>query len=174
VAIEFAITPLDPTLDRKAFSSGVPILDRYFVELVTQDVRRRVSNCFVARDGTGMTAAYYTFAAASIPLSDLPADVKRKLPRYGILPAALIGRLAVDQRFRRRGLGGTLIIDSSTQVNGPLEPTQQYSHLSLTRRMMTRWRSINISAFGASSASLCHFTYLWRLPFAIEAARTQL
>ncbi|MFL5287999.1 MAG: hypothetical protein ACJ8AW_45295 [Rhodopila sp.] len=39
MAIEFAITPLDPTLDREAFSSGVPILDRYFVELVTQDVR---------------------------------------------------------------------------------------------------------------------------------------
>jgi hypothetical protein len=32
---------------RKGFSSGVEPLDRYFRELVMQDVKRRASNCFV-------------------------------------------------------------------------------------------------------------------------------
>jgi predicted GNAT family N-acyltransferase len=50
-------------------------------------------------------AGYYTLSAASIPLTDLPLEETRRLPRYPTLPAVLIGRLAVDQRFRRRGLG---------------------------------------------------------------------
>ena len=36
----------------------------------------------------------------------------RRLPRYPTVPAALIGRLAVDQRFRGQGLGAALIVDA--------------------------------------------------------------
>jgi hypothetical protein len=70
---------------RKGFSSGVEPLDRYFRELVMQDVKRRVSNCFVVLDGAGAIAGYYTFAAASLPLTELSADEKQRLPRYALL-----------------------------------------------------------------------------------------
>lgn len=110
---EFTIEPLGAAHDRKGFSCGVAALDRYLHELASQDVRRRVSNCFVARDDAGAVAAYYTFAAASLPLADLPEDQKKRLPRYALLPAGLIGRLAVDQRFRGCRLGGALIMDAT-------------------------------------------------------------
>jgi ribosomal protein S18 acetylase RimI-like enzyme len=110
---EFTIEPLGAGLGRKEFSSGVAALDRYLHEFVTQDIRRRISNCFVARDGAGKIAAYYTFAASSVPLLDIPEEERRKLPRYAVLPASLIGRLAVDQNFRGRGLGGALIMDAA-------------------------------------------------------------
>jgi len=113
---EFTVQALGTGHDRKGFSCGVPALDRYLAELATQDIRRRVSNCFVACDGAGTVAAYYTFAATSFPLSDLPPEETKRLPRYGVLPAGLIGRLAVDQRFRRRGLGGALIIDATRRA----------------------------------------------------------
>jgi len=116
VAEEFSVQPLGAEHDRKSFSCGVAALDRYFHELATQDIRRRVSNCFVACDGAGAIAAYYTFAATSFPLSDLPPDETKRLPRYGVLPAGLIGRLAVDMRFRGRGLGGALIIDATRRA----------------------------------------------------------
>ena len=109
----FTVEPLGATHDRKAFSCGVAALDRYLHELATQDIRRRVSNCFVACDAEGAVAAYYTFAATSFPLSDLPPEETKRLPRYGVLPAGLIGRLAVDQRFRGRRLGSALIIDAA-------------------------------------------------------------
>jgi hypothetical protein len=75
----FKIEPLGPTHDRSAFSAGNLPLDRYFHELATQDIRRRVSNCFVALDDAGSVAAYYTFAATSLPLGDVA-------PEHGCLP----------------------------------------------------------------------------------------
>ncbi len=75
-------------------------------------MKRRVSNCFVALDHNGVAAGYYTLAATSLPLTDLsPGDAKR-LPRYPLLPAALVGRLAVDLRYQRLGLGASLIVDA--------------------------------------------------------------
>lgn len=108
----FVFEPLNSAHDRKAFSCEVPALDRYFRELASQDMKRRVSNCFVALDETGVVAGFYTFAATSLPLNDLSPDETRRLPRYALLPAGLIGRLAVDHRFRGRGLGGALIMDA--------------------------------------------------------------
>jgi ribosomal protein S18 acetylase RimI-like enzyme len=108
----FTFEPLSSSHDRTAFSCGVPALDRYLRELATQDVRRRVSNCFVALDPSGKIAGYYTFAATSLPLTELPSDQTKRLPRYPSFPACLVGRLAVDQRFRGRGLGSQLIVDA--------------------------------------------------------------
>jgi ribosomal protein S18 acetylase RimI-like enzyme len=98
--------------DRAAFCSGVDALDRYFRERVTQDVRRRVSNCFVLLDAEKQVAGYYTFAAASIPLGELPESLAKRLPRYPSLPAGLIGRLAVDRGYQRQGLGALLVVDA--------------------------------------------------------------
>jgi ribosomal protein S18 acetylase RimI-like enzyme len=106
------VEALAPAHDRTGFASGVDPLDRYLRELATQDVKRRVSNCFVALADGGEIAGYYTFAASSLPLTELPAEQKKRLPRYGLLPAGLIGRLAVDRRFQGQGLGGALIFDA--------------------------------------------------------------
>jgi GNAT superfamily N-acetyltransferase len=102
--------------DRAAFCSGVDALDRYFRERVTQDVRRRVSNCFVLVDAEKQVAGYYTFAAASIPLGELPESLARRLPRYPSLPAGLIGRLGVDRRYQRQGLGALLVVDAVSRA----------------------------------------------------------
>lgn len=109
----FSIEPLGDEHDRTAFSCGEEALDRYFKTQVTQDIRRRVSNCFVAVEaGTCAVVGFYTMASASIPTPDLPAILTKKLPRYPTLPAVRIGRLAVDVRFRGRGLGGGLLADA--------------------------------------------------------------
>jgi ribosomal protein S18 acetylase RimI-like enzyme len=108
----FTFEPLGANHNRATFSCGVPALDRYLRELATQDVRRRVSTCFVALDSNGKIAGYYTFAATSLPLTELPPDQARRLPRYPSFPACLVGRLAVDQRFCGQGLGSQLIVDA--------------------------------------------------------------
>ena len=115
---EFTLEPLGAAHIRKEFSCGVTVLDRYLHELATQDIRRRLSNCFVACDGARAVVAYYTFAATSFPLTDLPPEETKRLPRYAVLPAGLIGRLAVDQRFRGRRLGSALIIDAARRAAG--------------------------------------------------------
>lgn len=120
-ATSIRIVPLDPDLDRGAFASGVEALDRYFRERVTQDVRRRVASCFVALDREGGVSAkhegtsvigYYTLSAASVLLTDLPATVASKLPRYPTVPAVRLGRLAVARTRHGQGLGAALLADA--------------------------------------------------------------
>ncbi len=108
----FRLDSLGPSHDRSGFSSGVETLDRYLRELATQDIKRRVGNCFVALDDDGAIAGYYTLAATSLPLTELPPEEAKRLPHYPLLPAGLIGRLAVDQRFQGRRLGGALVMDA--------------------------------------------------------------
>jgi GNAT superfamily N-acetyltransferase len=113
MAGQFVIEVLGPSHDRAGFSSGVEALDRYFQKQVTQDVRRRATACYVAREAPGVTVAgYYTLAAAGIPLVDLPAALARRLPRYPSVPVARLGRLAVDQAYRGRKLGAALLWDA--------------------------------------------------------------
>ena len=76
-------------------------------------MRRGVASLFVAvaPDHPARILGYFTLSAASVDASDLPPDTAKRLPRYPI-PAALLGRLAVDQSFARRGLGGILLADA--------------------------------------------------------------
>jgi ribosomal protein S18 acetylase RimI-like enzyme len=109
----FVIAPLAAAHDRQAFSCGADPLDRYLQTQATQDVRRHLANCFVASPVlSNVVAGYYTLSAASIPMTDLPVEQTRKLPRYPVLPAAPIGRLAVDRRHQGRNLGAALLYDA--------------------------------------------------------------
>jgi len=112
----FVIEPLG-THDRSAFACGAASLDRYLREQASQDVRRLVASCFVAVEvATNRIAGYYTLAATGIYADDLPPEVIKRLPRYPLLPAALVGRLAVDQRFHGKGLDGALLADAALRV----------------------------------------------------------
>jgi len=78
-----------------------------------------MASCLVAVDAaTSGLAGYYTLAATSVPATELPAEILKRLPRYPVLPAALIGRLAIDTRFRRQGLGSALLADAALRVLG--------------------------------------------------------
>jgi ribosomal protein S18 acetylase RimI-like enzyme len=112
----FVVEPLGSSHNRRSFTCGVEPLDRYFREQVSQDIRRRLSNCFVAIDVAGEVAGYYTFSATSLPITDLSPDEAKRLPRYPLLPAALIGRLAVATRCARQGLGAALILDAAERA----------------------------------------------------------
>ena len=109
----FVIEALGPSHDRAGFSSGVEALDRSFREQATQDVRRRATACYVAVEASSATVAgFYTLAAAGVPLSDLPAEIAKRLPRYPSVPVARLGRLGVGQEHRGRKLGSALLWDA--------------------------------------------------------------
>lgn len=105
------IVTLSTGHDRSNFTSGSEPLDHYFRQRVTQDIRRRVTACFVAVTPEERIAGYYTLASASLVLAELPPEIVRRLPRYPSIPAVRLGRLAVDRDFRRKGLGGALLAD---------------------------------------------------------------
>ncbi len=110
------IEPLGAHHDRKTFSCGEPALDNYLRRQASQDARRRVARIFVAvGDTPGRVAGYYTLSAASFEREDLPADLARRLPHYPV-PAAVLGRLAIDVAYQGRGLGELLLLDAIRRV----------------------------------------------------------
>lgn len=110
------IEPLGAHHDRAAFSCGEPALDAYLRRQASQDMRRRVARIFVAiGDAPGKIAGYYTLSAASFEKTDLPPPLATRLPHYPV-PAAVLGRLAVDISWQGRGLGETLLLDAVRRV----------------------------------------------------------
>lgn len=119
---KFVIEKLATSHDRSAFASGVPALDRYLQQFAGQDARKRMANCFVAIAlPSGEVAGFYTLSSTAIPVSHLPEASLRRLPRYEQIPAVLIGRLAVDMRYRGLRLGEAMLYDAAERVldSGP-------------------------------------------------------
>jgi ribosomal protein S18 acetylase RimI-like enzyme len=116
-ASPYNFEPLSPSHDRTGFKSGVAPLDRYFVSQVTQDIRRRVSACFVAVErASGAIVGFYTVAASAIPLLDVAPAAVKKLPRYPLVPAVRVGRLATAETHRGRGIGAGLLLDAASRA----------------------------------------------------------
>ena len=108
----YRVEPLGSAHDRTAFHSGVPELDRYLHHQATQDAKRKVAAPFVMVDGTGAISGYYTLSAYVIQLAELPEALARKMPRYPLPPATMLGRLAIDSSCRGRHLGQLLLMDA--------------------------------------------------------------
>ncbi len=107
---ELVIEPLNRNHNRTAFNCGIESLDRYLQHQANQDIKRRVSRMFVVRSRQDETRVlgYYTLSTLSIDLSVLPEKLAKKLPKHPI-PAALIGRLAVDVSAQGKGIGKMLL-----------------------------------------------------------------
>ena len=113
-AEDFRVEPLNRSHARKAFDCGVDTLNRYLQTQARQDAKRYAAASFVAVHARTpeRIVGYYTLAPTGIDLSDVPDETARTLPRYPIVPAILIGRLAVDRGFRSCGYGEALLMDA--------------------------------------------------------------
>ncbi len=103
---------LGPYHDRNSFDSGVEALDRYFRTQAGQDARKNLAAPFVLVLPDGAIGGYYTLSSTAIRLAELPIQTAKRLPRYPLIPATLLGRLAVDKRFQGQGYGRFLLADA--------------------------------------------------------------
>ena len=98
------------------FSCGEPIMDRWLIEHALVNQRRSLSRTFVAVEGApddpddeGIVAGYVTLVAAAIEVAQLPGRERRGLVGLDQIGAALIARLARDERYAKRQLGAWLL-----------------------------------------------------------------
>lgn len=112
-AASVRIAGLDRDHDRAGFDCGAESLDRYFRERARQDEMRGIARVFVATgiDDPRSVLGFYTLSAALISPAHLAPGVARRMPRHAV-PAALVGRLAVDRRHAGHGLGRILLADA--------------------------------------------------------------
>ena len=113
----FVIEPLAKAHKRSDFACGSDRIDSYFRETVSQDVKRKYATCFVAKEiTTGRVAGFYTLSSSTVPLTEVPEALARKLPRYPSVPAVLIGWLGRHIDFAGHGLGEALLVDAIKTV----------------------------------------------------------
>jgi ribosomal protein S18 acetylase RimI-like enzyme len=107
------IAPLNSTHDRTGFQCGVEALDSYLKKQAKQDIKRHISRVFVATmpNNPKVVIGYYTLSTLSIELNQIPEKLARKLPKHPV-PAALIGRLAVNNAAQGQGVGKMLLADA--------------------------------------------------------------
>jgi predicted GNAT family N-acyltransferase len=111
--MSFLTILLDNTHIKKDFHCGKPSLDNYLHVQAKQDMKRKLSVCFVVTNDLNKVEGYYTLSNASIPKEWMPEEIERKLPpAYEDIPATLLGRLAVDVTAMGRGIGRDLLIDA--------------------------------------------------------------
>ncbi len=112
--LDLAVVPLDDGHHRGDFICGVESLDRYFQTQARQDVRRRANGVFVLVDraNPGRVLGYYTLCATALPPGDVPEAARKHIPRYPLVSATLIGRLAVEKGRQGQRLGAILLADA--------------------------------------------------------------
>ena len=128
---DLSIEALSRRHKRDNFDCGIDALDRYLKKQANQDIRRRIAASFVAVTEKNVIVGYYTLSAFSINLPGLPADQIKKLPRYPVVPATLLGRLAVDLGYRGRRLGEFLLMDALARSLWSLMPRMTMPWLSI-------------------------------------------
>jgi len=92
----------------------VDSLDRYFHTRAGQDVRRKANGVFVLVEAAWPAVAlgYYTLCATALDQGAVPAAARRHIPRYPLVSATLLGRLAVAAARQGQGHGAILLADA--------------------------------------------------------------
>jgi GNAT superfamily N-acetyltransferase len=105
---------LDKKHNKKEFNCGKELLNNYIQNQAGQDIKRKLSVCFVISENeTNLIQGYYTLSNNSIPLSQFPIQIQKKLPKsYTSIPTTLLGRLAIDMKSQGKGIGKILLIDA--------------------------------------------------------------
>lgn len=112
-ATPYGIDPLGKNHDRTQFSCGSAALVRYLQQQARQDAEKSVAAPFVLTAPPALRVlGYYTLSASLVNTSELPDTLVKKLPRYPQLPVTLLGRLAVDDSMRGKGLGQFLLMNA--------------------------------------------------------------
>ncbi len=98
------ISILNKNHHKQSFSCGQAAFDGYLKKQALQNITRRIAVTFVLTQDDDLTVlGYYSLASTSIYAGKLPEALTKKPPRYPMLPAILLRRLAVDLNYERKG-----------------------------------------------------------------------
>ena len=125
----FLLEPLGRHHDRTGFRCGVESLDTYLKTQASQDMRRKANAVFVLspKDSSTLIAGFFTLCAYGLAPGTIPEAARKHIPRYPMVSATLLGRLAVSTEFQGRGLGSVLLakalekaFDNAAQVGSSM------------------------------------------------------
>lgn len=117
------ISLLNADHDRAGFTCGVESLDRYLKTQASQDLRRKANAVFVltATEVPASILGYYTLCAMALSQGQVPEAARKHIPRYPLVSATLIGRLAIAKEKQGQRLGSILLADALRRSYGNAE-----------------------------------------------------
>ncbi len=83
-------------------------------------MRRKANAVFVLapEDSPNRIAGYFTLCACGLAPGVIPEAAKKHIPRYPMVSATLLGRLAVATEFQGQGLGSVLLAKALAKAYG--------------------------------------------------------
>ncbi|WP_446486046.1 hypothetical protein [Caulobacter sp. LARHSG274] len=110
----FDVQPLGSSHDRAAFACGEASLDEYLKTKARKEFELGFGAVFVlsSSDAPTVIAGYYTLSALSVEVTGIPEHLRKKFPKYPIVPVTLLGRLARSLDHKGQGVGEMLLMDA--------------------------------------------------------------
>jgi len=125
MAKDLIISLLDgDTHDRTVFDCGEPALNDYLQKTAWQHLQKGIANTYVLVESTNQCRilGFFTLAFIEVDISEIPAGLRKKLPRSR-LPAAKLGRIAIDKSCRGKNYGRLLLVDAMRRVTVAVRST---------------------------------------------------
>lgn len=98
----------------KNFSCGKKELDEYLKRYAKGNHKKGIGKTFVLKENE-VVLGFYTISMGSIEFSSVPDSKRSGLPKYPT-HVAKIGRLAVDEKAKGKGIGKFLLIDAFRRI----------------------------------------------------------
>ena len=108
-----APTLLTDAHDLELFQSGTDSLDQWLRRRARANQVSGASRTYVVAV-EGRVVGYYCLSSGGLDLADAPGSIRRNMPDP--IPVAVLGRLAVDQRWQGKGLGAALLQDAALRA----------------------------------------------------------
>lgn len=98
--------------DRNRFNCGIKALNNYLKVMASQQAKKDNTRTFVLEDDNDNSyiIGFYTLTMTPIDLKALPDKLQKK--HHSSTSGGLIARLAVDDRYKGKGFGEWLLVDS--------------------------------------------------------------
>ncbi len=103
--------PLQNIHDISGFDCGEPTLNSWLTTRAANNMESLASSTYVVlRQGSREVCGYYSLSMGHLLHAEVSSKHRRNMPER--IPCALIGRLAVDLKFKGLGLGSSLLQDA--------------------------------------------------------------
>ncbi len=98
--------------DRNRFNCGIETLNNYLKLMASQQAKKDNTRTFIleADNDNSQIIGFYTLTMTPIDLKALPDKLQKRY--QSSTSGGLIARLAVDERYKRKGFGEWLLIDA--------------------------------------------------------------
>ena len=105
--------PLADHHELSEFNSSVPKLNDWLRRRARANQVGGASRTFVVCE-ENRVIAYYALASGAVKQPEAPGRFRRNMPDP--IPAAVLGRLAIDQSYQGRGIGRALVRDAGLRL----------------------------------------------------------